>query len=73
MRIITEEDANSLKGFVIACCEKLHNKSQAEKIAKREAPKWRGTPLLCEYDEHSHSGRSVKRYLPLVQYQSPLH
>jgi hypothetical protein len=70
MRIIKEEDANTIAkdGVVLALTEKLHRKARAEKIAKREAPKWNGTPLLCMYEVEIASGRKVKRYLPLVQY-----
>jgi len=72
MRIINEEQATQLLGFVNAVTEKLHSKARAEKIAKREAPKWQGMPLLCEYEITNANGRKVKRYLPLVQYGTPI-
>ena len=72
MKVIIEEQANELLGFVNAVTEKLHRKARAEKIAKREAPKWKGMPLLCMYEVEIASGRKVKRYLPLVQYGTPI-
>ena len=63
MKVITEEQATHLLGFVNAV---------TEKIAKREAPKWKGMPLLCMYEVEIASGRKVKRYLPLVQYGTPI-
>ena len=66
MRIITEDEAPSLKGLVeVIGTGKLYNKSQATSIAKKNAGT--DTPLLCEYIEQSSGGRTVKRYLPLVQ------
>jgi hypothetical protein len=68
MKVITEEDATKLKGHVVACKDRPLRKKAAERIAKSEAPKWHGSPLLCEYVVESKTGRKVKRYLPLVQY-----
>ena len=68
MRIIKEEQATQLVGHVVACKDRLFRKQIAQSIANREAPKWHGKPLLCEYVVKSKSGRKIKRYLPLVQY-----
>ena len=63
MRIITEPDALTLGGSVLALSEKLYSKKRAEQIALKKCGG--GQPLLCEYKTKKHSGRTVNRYLPL--------
>ena len=66
MKIITEDDAPNLGVVEVVGSGKLYNKSQATALAKKSC-KAGDVPMLCEYDESSSSGRSVKRYLPLVK------
>jgi hypothetical protein len=66
VRIITEEDATSVGVLEVVGSDKLYNKSQATALAKKSCSAG-DVPMLCEYDESSSSGRSVKRYLPLVK------
>ena len=66
MKIITEEDAHTLGVVEVVGSGKLYNKSQATALAKKSCSAG-DVPMLCEYDDKSGSGRSVKRYLPLVK------
>ena len=68
MKIITEDDAPNLGVVEVVGSGKLYNKSQATALAKKSCEAG-DVPMLCEYDESSSSGRSVKRYLPLVKRQ----
>jgi hypothetical protein len=64
MRVITESDALTLGGTVLALSEKLYSKKRAEQIALKKCDEHQ--PLLCEYKIKIKSGRTVKRYLPLA-------
>jgi hypothetical protein len=66
VRIITEEDATTLGVLEVVGSDKLYNKSQATALAKKSCGAG-DVPMLCEYIEHGSSGRSVKRYLPIIK------
>lgn len=68
MKIITEEDSTKLEGTIEVVRNKLYCKSDAEYYANQAVAKeGYGEPVICEYDSVSETGRSVKRYLPLLQ------
>lgn len=66
MKVITEDDAPFIGVVEVVGSGKLYNKSQATALAKKSCDAG-DAPMICEYDDKSGSGRSVKRYLPLVK------
>ena len=66
--VITEDESplcHNLMVEVVGSGKKLYNKSQATSLSKKSCNEG-DTPMICEYEEVSKSGRTVKRFLPLV-------